>query len=53
MRWFLHLLTLGATLIVLIAQFRRRRSIEARSRAILPSSFTDLAILDRHGVVED
>ena len=41
-RWFVHLLTLSATLIVLIAliaRFRRRRSIEARSRAILSSSF--------------
>ena len=39
--------------IVLITEYRRRRSIEARSRAILSSSFTDLAILDRNGVVED
>jgi C4-dicarboxylate-specific signal transduction histidine kinase len=59
MQWLLLLLTLGlllmlgATVIVLIAEQRRRRSVEARSRAILSSSFTDLAILDRHGVVED
>ena len=59
MQWLLLLLTLGfllmlgATVIVLITEQRRRRSIEARRRAILPSSFTDLAILDRNGVVED
>ena len=53
MRWFLLLLIFGATLIALITESRRRRSIEARSRAILSSSFTDLAILDRNGVVED
>ena len=40
-------------MIVLIAEYRRRRSIAARTRAILSSSFTDLAILDRNGVVED
>ena len=53
MRWLLLLLILGATVIALITEYRRRRSIEARSRAILSSSFTDLAILDRNGVVED
>ena len=40
-------------MIALITEYRRRRSIEARSRAILSSSFTDLAILDLNGVVED
>jgi hypothetical protein len=52
MRW-LFLLILGGSLIVLIAEHRRRRSVEARIRAILSSSLTGLAILDRNGIVED
>ena len=56
MRWFLLLSMLGGSLIVLIAEHRRRRSrrsTDARTRAILSSSFTGLAVLDRHGIVED
>ena len=53
MRWLLLFLILGAPVIVLITEYRRRRSIEARSRAILSSSFTAIAILDHTGAVED
>jgi C4-dicarboxylate-specific signal transduction histidine kinase len=53
MRWLLFLLILGGTLIALIAEHRRRRNVEARIRAILSSSFTGLAVLDRNGIVED
>ena len=53
MRWLLLLLILGGALIVLIAEHRKRRNIEARIRAILSSALTGLAILDRNGVVED
>ena len=54
MWWLLLLISIQTgTAITLIREYRRRRSIEARTRAILSSSFTELAILDRHGVVED
>jgi signal transduction histidine kinase len=54
MPWLLLLILIQAgTLIFLIREHRRRRSIESRLRAILSSSFTDLAILDRHGVVKE
>jgi hypothetical protein len=49
MRWLLPFLILSGALIVLIAEHRKRRNIEARIRAILSSSLTGLAILDRNG----
>ena len=53
MRSLFVLLILGGALIALIAEHRKRRSVEARNRAILSSSFTGLAIVDRFGIVED
>jgi signal transduction histidine kinase len=53
MRWLLLILIQSGSLILMTREYRRRRNVEARIRAILSSSFTDLAILDRNGVVED
>jgi C4-dicarboxylate-specific signal transduction histidine kinase len=49
--WLLIVMTAAATA-GLVREYRLRRRLEARSRAILSASFADLAILDRHGIIE-
>src|SRR5688572_15991154 len=51
--WWLLLLLQAGLVITLIREYRLRRSIEARVRAILATTFTDLAVIDSSGVVAD
>ena len=51
--WWLLLLLQAGLVIGLIREYRLRRRIEARVRAILATSFTDLAIIDPSGVLAD